>query len=580
MGKKEEIKNRVSILDAAELYLDIKPAGHYYKSLCPFHQEKTPSFFINPQKDTFTCYGCNEYGDIFSLIEKMEKLSFPEAMDFVIDKFNLDIDKSNQKKTDTTELKEINQIALNYFRHNLFTKKDENVALKYLKDRQIKSETIDEFSIGYAQKKWDGLYNHLKSRKVSIQKAILLGLLIQKNDKIYDRFRSRIMFPIISETGTITGFGGRTLLDDDIKYLNSPESPLFKKGKSFFGLNLSKSKIRELKNLIIVEGYFDLISLYQNGIKNVIAPLGTALTPDQIYRLKRFSDRIYLLFDNDQAGIAAMARGIKLSINQGITPYILRLYEAKDPDEFIIKQGQQGFKNIIEKAEEGFLFLLNFLHSKHDFKVLSEKIKASTEIMSIITTFEDPIMKNHYLKMAADYLKIKPSELEKYKPRQFRSLADPPRSHLLVPVSEQVFIEALIALKDKNPSLLLQVKKSFNELLYLMLKSSNIIKAIFYSATKTDDKTNTFTELKKSLSDQEQALLIRIIESSQQLKEEDIEKNIKSSLENFQDKYNHLQMEELTREIRNAELKDDFLRIKELMNIKKEIRAKLFRRHG
>ena len=580
MEKKEAIKSKVSILDVAELYLDVKPAGQYYKSLCPFHQEKTPSFFINSRKDTFTCYGCNEYGDIFSLVEKMEKLSFSEAMDFIIDKFNLDIDKTFQKKTDTAELKEINQIALSYFQQNLYSKKDNTVALNYLKKRQISTSTIEEFSIGYAEDKWDGLYKHLKSHQISIPKSILLGLLIQKNGKIFDRFRGRIIFPIFSETDAITGFGGRTILDDDIKYINSPESPLFKKGKSFFGFNLSKSEIKERKNLIIVEGYFDLISLFQNGIKNVIAPLGTALTPDQIYRLKRFSDKIYLLFDNDKAGIAAMARAIKLAINQGITPYIIKLYEAKDPDEFIIKHGLQGFKKIFERAEEGFHFLLNFFHSQYDFQILSEKIKASSEIMNIISTFEDPIMKNHYLLMAADYLRIKPAELEKYNSKRINPGLERPISKLLIPVSEQIFIEALIAMEDKHPQLLLQVKESFNELLYPILKSANIIRAIFNSASKNNNEINSFAEIKNSLSDQEQALMIRIIQSSQNLKEDEIEKNLKSSLENFQDKYNHLQMEELTREIRNAEMKEDFIKIKELMNIKKRIRAKLFRRHG
>jgi len=579
MDKKEQIKNSISILDVASLYLDLKPAGKYYKALCPFHVEKTPSFYINPQKNNFVCYGCNEYGDIFTLVEKMEKLDFPGAMDFLIDRFNLKIDKTVGKFSATADLKKINRIALEYFQALLRNRADNGAAIKYLEKRKVSRETVKVFGLGYAQNSWDGLARHLQQKSIPVERALTAGLLKKKGDRVYDTFKGRLMFPIFSETGSVIGFGGRALFDDQVKYLNTPETPLFSKGRTFFGFNLSKPRIQESRAAIIVEGYFDLLALYQAGIQNVIAPLGTALTQDQIYMLKRFADKIYLFFDNDPAGLRAMIRAVKLAVPQAVVPHIISLSDVKDPDEFIVAHGPERFRALLAGAQEGFTYLLNYYDRIYNLSEPGEKIRACREVMGILADFSDPIIKNHYQQMAADFFSISTNQLEQYRRKNLLQENQSIR-RMDIPVSERVFIEALLALHKRESRRVVELAGNFNPQFYTILVSSKMIRALLTKFSEKNGKFDDIAALKKEFSDPEKALFIEMMESSQSLTGEEVVRNLKSSLENFRDRFNRLQMTELTRKIKEAHAHSDQKRIRELMVMKNKLRSKLFRRNG
>jgi len=233
MDVKEQIKARVSIADVVSLYVELKPVGKNFKALCPFHTEKTPSFFVMPDKDSYTCYGCNRFGDIFSFIQEVENIGFPEAINFLIDKFNIPVDRSkNQGNPNKDQYTHITEIALKYFKDNLWNSPESKKALTYLEQRGIQRKTIDLFRLGYADNRWDGLYTHLKNEKCQIEKAVELGLLVKnESQRIYDRFRGRVIFPIFNESGAPIAFGGRTIFDEPSKYLNSPDTHLYKKSK-------------------------------------------------------------------------------------------------------------------------------------------------------------------------------------------------------------------------------------------------------------------------------------------------------------------------------------------------------------
>ncbi|MEN8223545.1 MAG: DNA primase, partial [Acidobacteriota bacterium] len=344
MEIKDQIKRSVSITDVVQSYgLDLKPAGKNYKALCPFHTEKTPSFFVKPESDSFACYGCNKFGDIFTFVQNIENVGFVEAMNLLIERFNIPVEKKkgfNYSKEKKYSL--INETALKYFSDNLSGAGEGQRAMKYLKDRSISQETIKDFSLGYSLNKWDGLLTFLKNESLDLDMCVELGLLVRNNKgELYDRFRGRIIFPIFSESGNSIGFGGRTISDDKVKYLNSPETPLFNKGKNLYGFSMTRQYMREKKYSILVEGYFDVISLYQHGIKNVSASLGTALTPGQIHLLRRASDEIFIGYDSDNAGVEATVRGIERMFEQNLNPRIISFRGEKDPDDFIRKHGRE-----------------------------------------------------------------------------------------------------------------------------------------------------------------------------------------------------------------------------------------------
>ncbi len=413
----EKIKQVASIVEIASQYTTLKKRGKKWVGLCPFHSEKTPSFTVDEEKQLFHCFGCGVGGDLFSLVMEKENLTFPEAVRFLADRYHLPWPESRQTSGQTRleeKIFEINEKALTWFRHNLWETPEGQEALSYLKLRQFSEETIKKLRLGYAPNSWDSLYNTFKT-SYSPQDLEKAGLIIrsQKGGEFRDRFRGRIIFPIFTLTGRVVAFGGRTIFEAQPKYLNSPETQTFVKGSLLYGLNFSKEEIRKLGELVLVEGYADFASLYQAGIRNIAASMGTSLTPQQIAQARRYAAGIIINYDGDEAGIKAALRAVPLCLEHGLRTRVLLLPEKLDPDGYLRKYGPDRYRQLIKKSYDGFHFLLRHYSRNVDLGIAEEKSRVARIIIDEIKRLPDPLVQSEYLQQAADFLQIEENLLRK-----------------------------------------------------------------------------------------------------------------------------------------------------------------------
>ncbi|MGN0680421.1 MAG: DNA primase [Candidatus Fimisoma sp.] len=345
----EELKNRIDIVDVIGRTVQLKRAGANYKGLCPFHNEKTPSFIVSPQKQIFTCFGgCGASGDVVSFVEKYYNLDFNEAVQKLADEYGIEI-KKKEYKDDREKYYEINREAARFFYRNMT--ETVNPGYTYMKNRGIEDRTIKKFGLGYAPDSWDALYNYFKEKKTDEKILVELGLLSQKGDRYYDKFRNRVIFPIINTAGKVIGFGGRALDNQSMpKYLNSPENRIFQKKNNLYGLNSTRQDIGKEGMAIIVEGYMDAISLYQSDVRNVAASLGTALTENQAKLISRYTKNVVLSYDSDEAGRKAALRGIEVLKGENCKVKVLHVTDGKDPDEYVRNNGRAAFLQLIDQA--------------------------------------------------------------------------------------------------------------------------------------------------------------------------------------------------------------------------------------
>lgn len=345
----EELKSQIDIVDVIGRSVQLKRAGSNYKGLCPFHNEKTPSFIVSPQKQIFTCFGgCGASGDVVSFVKRYYNLDFNEAVEKLANEYGISI-KRNTYSDDREKYYEINREAARFFYKNLTEVK--NPGYSYFQKRGIEDRTIKKFGLGYAPDSWDALYNHFKTKGTDEKILVELGLLSEKNGKYYDKFRNRVIFPIINTAGKVIGFGGRALTSEVMpKYLNSPENKIFQKKNNLYALNITRQDIGKEGFAIIVEGYMDVISLYQNGVRNVSASLGTALTENQAKLVNRYTKNVVLSYDADDAGQKAALRGIDVLKKENCKVKVLHVTDGKDPDEFIKKNGREEFLKLISNS--------------------------------------------------------------------------------------------------------------------------------------------------------------------------------------------------------------------------------------
>ncbi|RKY38568.1 MAG: DNA primase, partial [Candidatus Omnitrophota bacterium] len=338
----KEIQERADIVEVISNYFPLKKAGSLFKTLCPFHQEKTPSFIVNPQKQIFHCFGCGVGGNVFSFLMRQENISFPEAVEMLARQTGVNISryfsKSGERSGVVSRLYEVNELSSLYYQNNLLNKEKGREARRYLLERRgISQEVISRFRIGYAPAQ-GGLLSYLQKRGWTEEILIQAGLAVKREEGIYtDKFLQKIIFPLFNPQGKIVGFGSRRLDNQVPKYVNSPQTVVFNKSRYLYGLNFAKQFIKE--SVIIVEGYLDLLSLVQYGICNVVASLGTALTREQIRLLKRYTQRCLLIYDGDKAGQDACLRGLDLFIEEGIEGGVVLLPEGLDPDSCIREEG-------------------------------------------------------------------------------------------------------------------------------------------------------------------------------------------------------------------------------------------------
>ncbi len=409
----DQIRQTASIVEIASQYTTLRKRGSKHIGLCPFHSEKTPSFTVDNEKQLFHCFGCAVGGDIFTLVMEKENLSFPDALKYLAEKYNIPLPKKREFSPQLQKLEEqlfkINENTLAFFKKNLFTTKEGEKALEYLKKRDISEEIIQKLKIGYALNSWDSLLSFFKEKKVTSKLLEKAGLVLynQKKDSYYDRFRGRIIFPIFGLTGKVVAFGGRSILNAEPKYLNSPDTPVYSKGKILYGLNFSKESIRDTGEVIIVEGYTDFVSLYQAGITNIAASLGTSLTSDQVSQTLRFAPKIIINYDGDSAGKLATSRGISLYFEKASEPEILILPENLDPDSYLRKYGTDKYITHLKKGGIPLIkFLIKLFAPENGIKTAEEKINIATKIIEIILINPNTIRGSEYLKQVSEYLAL------------------------------------------------------------------------------------------------------------------------------------------------------------------------------
>lgn len=395
----QEIKERLTIVDVVSGYIKLDRAGTSFKGKCPFHNEKTASFFVSPDRGTYHCFGCNKGGDIFSFIEEVEGIPFKEALTILAQKAGVEIKKFEKTQKDETRIIEVLKEAETFFKDCLF--KNEKV-LSYIKDRGVSLETIKEWGIGFVPDGWRNLFDHLKSAGYNEKEMIEAGLINEKNGKYFDRFRSRIIFPIRNTQGVVVGFSGRIFgqVEDSEapKYLNSPETKVFHKSKILYGYDKAKGDILKMKKVIVVEGQFDVVLSHQAGTKNTVATSGTALTPDHIMLVSRVADKVQFCFDSDDAGIKALERALMISYALEVRSEVIEIQSGKDPADQI-RENPDIWVLMTEKAKTGIEYLLNKIREKYPKSERSLQIKK--RVLPIIKVMEDKIEQAESIKEVA-----------------------------------------------------------------------------------------------------------------------------------------------------------------------------------
>lgn len=402
----DEIKNSNDIVDVISQYVNLKRSGRNFFGLCPFHKEKSPSFSVSPDKQIFHCFGCGAGGNVIHFISKIENADFKEAIGILANRAGIELPTLNNYEDNKTALLkskvyEINQIAAEFYHQNLY-KPTSKIGQEYIKKRKLDNRTLKSFLIGYSGN-FDELYRILKQKGFTEEEILASSLVNKKDDgKYIDRFRKRVMFPIQDTRNKVIAFGGRVTDDRKPKYINSPENIVYSKGRHLFGLNVAKRG--ELKNIIIVEGYMDAISLYQRGITNVVASLGTALTEAQGRLLRRYSERVTIGYDSDGAGQAATLRGLEILQNIGCDVRILQISGAKDPDEYVIKYGPERFLKCVEQAISLVEFKVKMLKQSLNLDNINDKIKFLNQVAKILSNVTNSIERELYVeKIANEY---------------------------------------------------------------------------------------------------------------------------------------------------------------------------------
>ena len=403
----DEIKSRCNIVDVIGSVVTLKKTGANYQGLCPFHNEKTPSFVVSETKQMFTCFGCHASGDVIEFVKKYYNLSFMEALEKLANQCGIKIEDSFNRGEKKDIYFEVNREAARFFFKAL--RANDNAGMRYVINRGLTKETLYDFGIGYADESWNSLYNYLKAKGYKEEVMLKLGLISESKGRYYDRFRNRVIFPIQNTAGKVIAFGGRAIGDDMPKYLNSPETPVFSKKNNLYGLNITKNFVNESDCAILVEGYMDVISLFQGGVKNVSASLGTALTENQSKLLKRYTKNIVLSYDADSAGINAAIRGSEILHKEGCKVRILHISDGKDPDDFIKSKGKLAYYKLVDEAMAYGDFRIQNIRNKYDINTTEGRVdflKEAAKFLKSLSPVEadiyiDKIAKNYHISAGA-----------------------------------------------------------------------------------------------------------------------------------------------------------------------------------
>ena len=504
----EKIKSQNDIVDVISERVRLKKAGRNFTGLCPFHNEKTPSFSVSQEKQIYKCFGCGEAGNVISFVMKDKNLPFIEAVKYLANRANIPLKLGNGEQSQSNRKKEllykVNVEAAKFFFSNLMNNQN---AKEYFLNRGIKEETIKKFGLGYANDSWNSLMFYLRKKGINdglLEEAGLISVNKEKGRK-YDRFRNRVMFPVFDYQGKVSGFGGRVLDDSKPKYLNSPETLVFQKGTNLYGLNFALKHNMSERYFVIVEGYMDLISLHQYGITNVVASLGTALTINQARLLKRYADKVVISYDADLAGQMATLRGLEILRTAGFDVRVLSIPQGKDPDEYVRSNGREAFLKLINNAEPLIDYRIKKAEEGIDFKNSQSVILYSKRIMDIISDL-DPIEKDVYIKKASentgikeqalyDILKIK---MKDNRENDFRNNKEEDRSKLYV---EPGFLKAertLLKMMLENEEYLQYIEERISENDFILLEHKEIFTVIILGKGENINNIESFIESRLS----------------------------------------------------------------------------------
>lgn len=481
-----KIQDSADIVDVISHYITLKKSGQNYIGLCPFHQEKTPSFVVSPPKQLFHCFGCGAGGDIFGFLMKADSVNFPEAVRVLGEKTGISIPTACPPPEDLPEsasresLLKIHEAAAEYYHQLLLNHPGAGVAQHYLESRGVNRETVQTFMLGYALPQWDGLLKHLQRLGWLPDQIERAGLAILREGTTghYDRFRDRLIFPIRNLQGRVIAFGGRVLPDHQPsasgggsselsgggsplpKYLNSPETPLYTKGQHLYALDKARVAASQGDGLVIVEGYLDALAAHQSGIQNVAATLGTALTYEHLHLIRRFTRKVILVFDPDLAGIRAALKTVEIFLNSGVTVQVVMVPEGEDPDSFIKKHGAEALKELLSKPMGLLDFALHQMVSKANKKTIEEKLKIIEEVLPVLAKISNLVERSHYLRWVADQLQVREGDLGQELAHHLRQSKKGQRQEPLsihkspqFPIEEEMLIKLLLQGRVKADTL-------------------------------------------------------------------------------------------------------------------------------
>ena len=457
----DDLKRQADIVRVVQDYVQLKKKGANWMACCPFHKEKTPSFSVSPVKEIFYCFGCHKGGSVFNFVMEMERVSFPDAIKLVAEKSGvplpklIDDSRFEARRLESEEVVELNKWALEWWEQQLESSGEARIARDYLLRREITEETRKTFRLGYAPDSWDALSLYLRQKGASQDQVDRSGLVVKKEEGgSYDRFRGRLIFPVMDIQGKPIAFGGRTLRDEDAKYINSPETAAYVKGRNLFGLNLTRDEIRRGGFAILVEGFLDLIVPYQFGIRNVVASLGTALTADQVKLLSRFARKVVLNYDGDNAGVQAAKKAIEILLAEDLEVKILVLPDNSDPDEFIRKSGVLEYQRQRGEAQPHIQFVIDQAVRDRKLSNPADKEAAIDEVLPYIRAVRSRIQKREYFDIAMDSLRINDATLRRELWHSIRTgisqvagaaQTTVKRAHVKPTVAEERLLELLLA---------------------------------------------------------------------------------------------------------------------------------------
>lgn len=577
----EEILNRVDIVELISASIPLKRQGRTYKALCPFHHEKTPSFVVSSERQIFHCFGCSAGGNALSFLMQYERMEFPEAIEALARKAGVILPKASfnqQAQSQNAQIYKINESAAEFYVNHLYSA-DGSAALAYLLERGITRETLKKFRIGFAPDKWDGLLTYLRSKHYITAPIEKAGLIIPKDaGGYYDRFRGRIIIPVIDAKDRVVAFGARVLpvsggtkQDEGMaKYVNSPETPVYTKGKVLFGLSASAEAIRAADLAVIVEGYFDLIAMYQAGIKNIAAPCGTALTVEQIRLLKRYSQNVVMAYDADSAGQMAALRSLSPLVEEGMRVRVARLPDGYDPDSYVRAFGRDKFLELIASGKDVFDYKLEAMKSRYNPANLGDKAAIASEMLSLIIKFSNEILKSAYLKKLAEGLKVDEgallAELKKVRagPQGARAAGRTAAAHPVSPLLNSLPTERLLVkLMLEESEIIEQLRERIAPCDFRDSALSGIVLRIFDLSglgKKVDAKT-----IISQFEDARMSKIICELTACEGPKVTDRHKLINDCIVRLKDDTRKLKQQEISEQIRLAEAGKNEFRLRELL---------------